>query len=203
MIADAALCAIAAAAYLRPAQIIAGDVHVLTEETGGVLVISFRGTVPSSWLDWFRDCAAWPVQVRDHPQVGLCHAGFIGGAEDVLDALLGLLTPARDFVLCGHSLGGALAIATAALLTEANLFPLQLTTFGAPRVGMSLGARLSGIPGRRYRCGDDPVVEVPTWPYRHDRALTDIGLPLADPIADHAIAAYAAALAAVPSAPPI
>jgi len=190
---DLALCGLAQAAYSTPATFVAGgDVHAAVSDHDGLTVISFRGTVPEDWEDWFRDLAAWPR--RDHPRLGPCHDGFLSGAEAILPQLAPVLTPSRPFALTGHSLGGALAIATAALLIDNGLTPARLTTFGAPRVGMALGPLLAPIPGCRFRHGDDPVPEVPSWPYLNDRPWTTIGRPSPIPIDDHMIAGYLAAL---------
>jgi hypothetical protein len=196
---DADLCALALAAYATPATFIAaGDVHAVVTQRLGTTVIAFRGTVPTSWEDWFRDFAAWPDRVTNHTSLGRCHDGFITGAEAILQQLRGILSPSRPFALTGHSLGGALAIATGALLVDCGLVPTRLTTFGAPRVGMSLTGILARVEGRRFRHGDDPVPEVPSWPYQNDRSWTRIGEPTVNPIDDHMIAGYLAALVPAP-----
>jgi predicted lipase len=193
-ISDTALCAAAAAAYTQAATIVVGDVHAVITTTDGITTVAFRGTVPTSWLDWFRDFAAWPDRIADHPSVGCCHAGFITGAEAILPTLNAALT--GPYVLTGHSLGGALAIAAGALLTDCGKPPLRLTTFGAPRVGFGLTKVLAPIDGVRYRHGLDPIPEVPSWPYLNDRPWTHIGQANhLDPIGDHAISRYALALA--------
>lgn len=192
---DIALCAAASAAYAQPSTLAVSDVHVVISEVDGIRVVAFRGTVPTSWQDWFRDFAAWPTHVMDHLSLGCCHDGFVTGAEAILPQLRAMLN--GPYVLTGHSLGGALAIAAGALLTDCGCPPLKLTTFGAPRVGMGdLAKVLKGIPGTRWRHGADPVPEVPSWPYLADRLLTPVGAANhLDPIGDHAISRYAMALA--------
>jgi predicted lipase len=193
-ISDAALCASAAAAYTQPAIIAVGDVHAVITMLDGITIVAFRGTVPTSWTDWFRDFAAWPDRIADHPAIGFCHDGFISGAEAILPLLNTALV--GSYALTGHSLGGALAIAAGALLTDCGKPPLRLTTFGAPRVGFNLTKILAPIDGVRYRHGLDPVPEVPSWPYINDRPWTHIGeANHLDPIGDHAISRYAMALA--------
>lgn len=68
----------------------------------------------------------------------------------------------------GHSLGGALAGLTADWLKSTYSLPVNLYTFGAPRVGLQgfaqkTTARLDNI----FRCthGADPVPKVPLWPF--------------------------------------
>lgn len=192
---DAVLCAAATAAYSTPATMAYQDVHAVVSDVDGVTIVAFRGTVPSSWEDWFRDFAAWPERLTDHPILGWCHSGFVDGADALIDRLRGVLSRDKPFMLTGHSLGGALAIAAGALLSDCGLPPTALTTFGAPRVGMAaLSGILTPIAGHRYRHGDDCVPEVPSWPYLNDRPWTRIGAG-ENPIADHAISAYAASLA--------
>ena len=186
---DRWLCGAAQSAYSTPATFVAGgDVHAVVTEHDGAVAVAFRGTVPEDWEDWFRDAAAWPR--RDHPALGPCHDGFLSGAETIMPQLLSVLTASKPFALTGHSLGGALAIAAGALLTDGGLPPTRLTTFGAPRVGMRLGQLLAPIDGLRVRHGNDPVPEVPCWPYVSDRAWTQIGAPALNPIDDHLIAGY-------------
>jgi predicted lipase len=195
-ISDIALCSAAAAAYTIPATIFVSDVHAVITMVDGISTVAFRGTVPSSWTDWFRDFAAWPNRIADHPALGFCHDGFISGAEAILPQLNAALS--GPYVLTGHSLGGALAIAAGALLTDCGRPPLRLTTFGAPRVGMNLTKILMTIEGSRYRHGSDPIPEVPSWPYLNDRPWTHIGQANhLDPIGDHAVSRYALALASV------
>ena len=191
---DVQLCAAAAAAYVTPATFAVSDIHAVVTAIDGMTVVAFRGTVPTSWRDWFRDVDAVPTPVMDHPRLGLCHRGFMGGAEAILPMLLPILT--GPFCLTGHSLGGALAVSAAALLADLGRAPLVLTTFGAPRVGIGgrLAEVLAGVPGRSYRHGDDPVTTIPIWPFRHHRPVTQIGVAQIDAIADHAISGYALAL---------
>ncbi len=194
---DLVLCGAAQSAYSAPATFIAGgDVHALVTEHDDMTIVAFRGTVPTSWDDWFRDFAAWPYRIAEHPRLGMCHEGFLRGAVDILPQLTGVLSAAKPFAITGHSLGGALAIAAAALLVDSGLTPARLTTFGAPRVGMALGPLLAQIEGCRFRHGDDPVPEVPSWPYLNDRAWAAIGIPAMNPIGDHEIAGYVDALSA-------
>ena len=194
-IADTVLCAAATAAYSTPATFAYQDVHAVLTVVDDVQIIAFRGTVPTSWRDWFRDCAAWPTCLIDHPILGPCHSGFADGADALLHQLRGVLSRDKPYMLTGHSLGGALAIASGAMLIDCGLPPTALTTFGAPRVGMApLAGILTPIAGHRYRHGDDPVPEVPTWPYLNDRPWTPIGTASLDPIDDHALSGYAACL---------
>lgn len=198
---DVQLCQLSQNAYLAAADTgivldAGGDVHAVVTPLDGIQVVAFRGTVPASWEDWFRDLEAWPHASIDHPLLGRCHEGFLSGAEAILPKILPLLSAEGSIVLTGHSLGGALAILTAGLLTIAGRVPARLTTFGAPRVGIGpvLGGLLKDVPGVRFRHGDDPVPTVPGWPYANDRDWTPVGTAGFPRIEDHMIAGYLRAL---------
>jgi hypothetical protein len=194
MLSDRDLCAAAAAAYSGTATFVcAGDVHCLVTEQGGYVLVAFRGTELNDIADWLRDFDAVPA---DGGPLGICHAGFLNGACAALPLLKPFLTTSKPFIVTGHSLGGALAICTAALLASEGNPPALCTTFGAPAVSvMGTIARVLGkVPGVRWWDGNDPVPFEPPWPYQQDRSLTHIGTPMVDPIAAHMIARYAAEL---------
>lgn len=186
---DFELAGLAAGAYAVPASYAAGDVAAV--RTGNV--VAFRGTRPDALADWLRDLDAVPV----YDQVlGYCHRGFIDGARATLPLILA--DRAVPLLLVGHSLGGALALLTAALLLAERRPVLGVATFGAPRAaGGRLRAALMETTVRQYRHGDDPVTEVPFLPlvFEHPTQLIAIGQPSVDPLTDHAISGYLAALA--------
>ena len=192
---DFALCGMARDAYAEaPTLVAAGDVHAVVRDIAGMPVVAFRGTVPLSWADWLRDFASWPHTDRGHPALGRCHDGFLTGALSVFPGLQKLLPVAMPYAITGHSLGGALAIVTGALMQSIGNPPLRLTTFGAPRVGIgdTLHTLLGPIAGLRFRRGDDPVPTVPAWPYANDRDWTPVGAAGFPRIEDHMIAGYLA-----------
>ena len=55
---------------------------------------------------------------------------------------------------------------------------------------------VGGFPVRQYHHGSDPVPDVPL-PYQHVSKLIQIGAPGLNPIGDHAISLYCAALGAI------
>jgi triacylglycerol lipase len=190
---DITLCLAASAAYYdKPTFVVAGDVYVVITVINGITVVAFRGTEPSNIKDWIRDFDALPMRNR---YLGLCHKGFLTGAEAAIPLLIPLLK-GKQFIIVGHSLGGAMAILTGAILTAMKLPPIQITTFGAPNsfIGDGVTTILKIIPGNRYRNGDDPVPVVPMWPFHQDREFTHIGTASIDAISDHFIAAYYSAL---------
>lgn len=188
---DFDLCRLAAATYTDAPTWQAGDVAAV--RTGDV--IAFRGTEPASWADWLRDFDAIPVWDQ---ALGWCHQGFLDGARAIWPLLD--VNGMRSLTLTGHSMGGALAILTAAKLITAGMRVDAVVTFGAPRCG---GVRvediLSHTPLRLYRHGDDPVPDLPVAPMllRQPGTLIRIGTPTLNPIADHFVSGYLAALAPV------
>lgn len=49
----------------------------LVGQTAVGIIVAFRGTVPTSWLDWLQDAIVEPISVPPLP--GLVHAGFTLG----------------------------------------------------------------------------------------------------------------------------
>jgi predicted lipase len=170
----------------------------------GGIVVAFRGSVTVQ--DWLRDFFFAPIAVREHAQLGRCHAGFLDGAESILEALMQELTrasPTLPVLVTGHSLGGALAVGVGALLKLAGRPPAAIVTFGAPRFGMAaFVACLKDVPVRQYVRGNDPVPTVP-FDVAPEWAFVDscdppirIGKAQADRFACHHIAGYVADVAA-------
>ncbi len=141
------------------------------------LIIAFRGTEPTNLKDWFRDLDA---HFAPGP-AGRVHHGFLKACNEVWDGadglrslLLGYRDNEQSLWLAGHSLGGALALLTAARLRHTERLPIQgLYTIGQPRVGDSAFARslADGISDRYFRFvnNNDVVTRVPAWlyGYRH------------------------------------
>ena len=172
----------------------AGELSALYTVQDGNRVIAIPGTKREIG-EWLRDLDVLPIYDRN---LGICHRGFRDGAWELYRR-----SPlsSHDFagsVIVGHSLGGALALLLAGILTVEHCPPRAVVTFGAPRCGSwKLCHLLNWMSLRLYRNGNDPVPDVPWLPgvYLHPRALIPIGEPDFDPLADHAIAAYRRALA--------
>lgn len=138
-------------------------------EDGQRLLVVIRGTQTQGQQglrDIITDLKCWPHAWELAPTGVKVHAGFLGAAKRFLQdakvlALLAANRPGKRLVLCGHSLGGAVA----------NLLALawgadQLVTIGQPRTGNAAFANWSAqrLPGERYvRIVDhqDIVTEVP------------------------------------------
>ncbi len=63
------------------------------------------------------------------------HRGYRIVARECADALAPLMTPGYSAQLTGHSLGGAVAVATALLLRVRGVEVDKVVTFGAPKLG--------------------------------------------------------------------
>lgn len=112
-------------------------------DTGRIYVV-FRGT--DKGIDWITNLRfrqkVYPY--GDTSDTGVrFHRGFMAAYFAVRDALLAKAKayPEASLIVTGHSLGGAIAT-IAALDLQYNLVqhtnqPIQLYTFGAPRVGNS------------------------------------------------------------------
>jgi hypothetical protein len=168
----------------------------VTTEPDGFVVIAFRGSVTAE--DWARDFICAPVEDRAHPQLGHCHAGFLDGAESILDEVT-QASAGKRAIVTGHSLGGALALGVGALLACMGTPPMAIVTFGAPRFGMAMFVKaIARVPVRQYRRGNDPVPTVPfdvppLLQFLDARdPLIAIGAAQSNPFACHAIAGYVA-----------
>jgi pimeloyl-ACP methyl ester carboxylesterase len=156
--------------------------------------VAFRGTVPTNLSDWLRDLDCFP-KVND--DLGILHQGFLNGAMAGLQGTLQALG-GRGATLVGHSLGGALAALTAALMLTSGHPVVRLVTFGCPRTTLWTHRDvLADIPGHRFVRILDPVPGVPPL-FKHytplETRLMD-GLRQ-DPIENHSITRYVASVAA-------
>lgn len=134
-------------------------------------VIAVRGTATS--YDWLTNAN---VGVSASFNGSAVHSGFNSTFTSMQPALERLLTPSmeqpnvRGLHCVSHSLGGALASLVADWIKVRYGKPVNLYTFGAPRVGMAGYSRSStaGIEAL-HRCthGADPVPNVPLWPFIH------------------------------------
>lgn len=200
MLADSALAEIAATVYRAPwSRQVAGDVRYALLPRPGEIVVALPGTHPADALDWLRDFSLWPVWAQG---IGFIHAGFGLGARAAWAEMAPILSTDKLITFTGHSLGGGLALALAAMHVCARpTTRFRVVTFGAPRVaflnpGMGRLLRLGG-PNALYARAGDIVPNLPLPPlYRHPLPLTRIGVEAGDVLADHAVARYAADLQA-------
>lgn len=198
---DIDLVAACATTYVQPPTLpvpMTGVDCRITVAADGAMIVAFRGSVTAE--DWARDFICAPIADREHPQLGLCHAGFLDGAESIVEAVslsVGGASALYPLYVTGHSLGGALALGVGALLALAKRPPAAIVTFGAPRFGMEKFVdALRPIPVRQYRRGNDVVPLVP-FDVPPDLMWCDvcspliaIGQPQRDFLSCHHIAGY-------------
>ncbi len=163
------------------------------------LVVAIPGTDPTNALDLIRDARALPSWIAG---LGAMHSGFgKGGAAlwPILDKRMrrdGLIT------YVGHSLGAAMAEVVAALhAVHRPAQPFRVVVFGCPRLAW-LNPHFRRLLRRsveqiEYRNAGDPVTTVPgrVLGYLHGADGPTLGAALADPLANHAVALYAARVA--------
>ena len=187
------------------------------------LTIVFAGT--DSVHDWGTNLRVWKsvLPAGDPRQPVFVHSGFLrqllgGGVQARLARDVAVLVerhPGWAWEVCGHSLGGALAVLSASLL--AVQFPgvhWGVATFGAPRVGdRGFAAFVDGLPNlvhHRVSNGRDPVVCTPKVNYHHsgrsrwiaghgDVRWSEPPAAALHSLGDHHIDSYCRALGPAPS----
>lgn len=191
---DLDLAKLASAAYDPTPTWSGADVFAYaTAVDAATTVVAFRGSLTID--DWAHDFDALP---KHDPDLGFCHQGFLDNvrsvAAPIMQAMLG-----RQVIVTGHSKGGAEAQLLAALFVKAGRPPLQLSTFGAPRIealgNYTVTALLEAVAGVDYRHRDDPVPDVPLG-FNHPRSVFQLQPPRLEiaVIADHFISSYITAL---------
>lgn len=191
---DAALCALVAASYdAAPTATVAGDVRIVI--TGDVMCIP--GTRPLVLADDLRDLDT--ARIAD-PFLGPCHAGCLAAADAIVAWLIAARKPTEwPRVIAAHSLGGGIASHLACIYVLAGQPLDRLVTFGSMRscAGPTVPGILKDVSGAHYWHHGDPVPDLPPG-FDHWRVPTMVGRADLWPLSDHAIAAYAAALAETP-----
>ena len=137
-------------------------VHVASSDT--VTVVAFRGTEGLDWTDW-KTNLKFALRASDGAGDGRVHTGFAAAYELLAPELTSALAGRPPALLCGHSLGGALATVAAARLPAAAV--ASLYTFGSPRVGTGAFRDALRTPVYRIVNNSDLVTQLPPYPYRH------------------------------------
>lgn len=136
--------------------------------------LCFRGTEPSEISDVLADLNAVP---RGAMTKGWVHSGFRNELDKLWDELVKhhKKHEKKDFYICGHSLGAAMAtIATSRFEETTNV--KHLYTFGSPRVGTRKFVKALKTPHTRVVNNNDIVCRVPLFlmGYKHHGELTYI-----------------------------
>ena len=122
-------------------------------------IIAFRGT--QQGRDWLTDALVVPV-----PYAGrLCHGGFVAAHASVWKEVKKHIDPNKRTLICGHSLGGALAELSAAMLNGKH-DNINLVTFGKPNTFFK-GFKKPMTLDNQISCvnGSDAVARIPRLCY--------------------------------------
>ena len=136
------------------------------------IVIACRGTQPTEFNDIAADLKAIPVLAETVSRV---HRGFKAEVDELWPMVredLEAKQPKQNVWFCGHSLGAAMAtiMASRCFKYEAVPNPVELYTYGSPRVGWPGYVKDLGVIHHRWVNNNDVVTTVPPTflGYRHD-----------------------------------
>lgn len=130
-------------------------------------VLAFRGT--DSNLEWAHSMTFKQIAWFE----GRAHAGFIQALDTVWEQVLAAIYDAhvieqqKTLWVCGHSLGGALALLAADHLQRMGCTVLEVFTYGTPCVFDAVAARAYPVPVYSVINNEDPVPKF-TWPTLFD-----------------------------------
>jgi len=128
------------------------------------IVIACRGTQPAEFNDLKADLKATPVMAETVSRV---HRGFKQEVDDiwpmVKEDIVRKANLGKTLWFCGHSLGAAMAtIMSSRCKHDVELNdPIELYTFGSPRVGWRGYCRSLNVVHHRWKNNNDIVTTVP------------------------------------------
>jgi len=136
------------------------------------LIITCRGTEPTCLSDLKADLRAWPKQSKSGGRV---HSGFDWHVSKIWPEIVADLEFAQnndlDIWFTGHSLGAAMAtiLASKCRYDQKLPDPLQVFTYGSPRVGWKKYVDSLSINHVRWVNNNDIVAYVPPafFGYKH------------------------------------
>jgi predicted lipase len=137
------------------------------------VIIVFRGTEGSDIKDIITDVLCRKKAFPDLGIAGKVHLGFANAFSTVKKTLETTLSKSnldKPILICGHSLGAALATLAGAALLPVYKKRIRLYTFGSPRVGDdSFASSISQLYHERYVDCHDIVTRLPLeiYGYRH------------------------------------
>lgn len=140
------------------------DTQAFITHNDELILIAVRGTA-QYWADGRRDADA--SQVRFEDTDSKVHKGFYESAQTAYEFVVNYLEKfyaGQKLMICGHSLGGAVALLLSEMLRRRPGFDyaLQLYTYGAPRAGdANFVASAKDLVHHRVVNHNDPVPSVP------------------------------------------
>jgi hypothetical protein len=143
-----------------------------------LIVITIRGT--ANRTGWWSDFQIAPKVAKVHPQLGVCEAGFLAGAESLWPLIKARIetTPQVPIIVQGHSRGAAIVPIMVGLMILDGIVPTYCIAWEKPWSGGKVLRQLidqHNIVGIEPWHGDDPVPLVPAeawlvmnfWPIKH------------------------------------
>jgi len=128
------------------------------------LVIACRGTQPNEFNDISADLKALPVMAETVSRV---HKGFKLEVDDlwpmIEEDINRTVNVSKTLWFCGHSLGAGMATIMASRSKHNTSLndPIELYTFGSPRVGWKGYCNSLDVVHHRWRNNNDIVTTVP------------------------------------------
>lgn len=133
------------------------------------IILAFRGTEPTQFEDIEADIDAVLVTTIYTP--GRVHRGFNRSVNNLWDEIVSKirrLYKEQDIFCTGHSLGAAMALIVGHRLSLSSDLPspLEVFTYGCPRVGDKSFVSSLTLMHHRWVNNADIVTRVPSWPAR-------------------------------------
>lgn len=140
------------------------DVQAFVTHNHDLMLVVVRGTC--AWSDFVRDVDA--LQVPFAEGEGNVHRGFYDAARQactLVEAYMDKFHAGQPVLICGHSLGGAVALILAQMLRLRRSCEVQLYSYGAPRAAdATFVSAARGLVHQRMVNHNDPVPSVPgSW----------------------------------------
>lgn len=155
-------------------SITGGLAYVGYDEAAETIVISFRGTVATNFLNWWSDLSSVQLVETELCQPRGCMVGkgflqaYEGLREGVVNSVKSLrhAVPGAQITVTGHSLGAALATLCAMDLHSIDIAASKVFNYGCPRLGNSVMYEFykTTVAGTKWRVthARDPVIHLPT-----------------------------------------